>query len=194
MKNILSLIAIGGLLASTAVSSAAEPTFLQKIRASANKSYRIASKPIPRLFRKSSTSRRIAFEVPPVPAAEGGTGAPELVVPPGKLEPMPTGPDGVVGAVESVTLFPCVKYEDLDNVHPCAVKKIVAVKDPCYDPCSCKGPGCVYVQICVPPCGCPRVKVTRSGRKVKYDYGQYEVTLKSRRGVVYVDYDDGILF
>ena len=91
-------------------------------------------------------------------------------------------------------LYPCVKYEDLHNVHPCAVPKIVAVRDTrkrCCDPCSCCcKPGCVYVKICVPPCGCPKISANRDHTKVEYDYGDYEIEIKSKNGVVYVDYDD----
>ena len=91
-------------------------------------------------------------------------------------------------------LFHCVRYEDLRNIHPCAVTKIVSIKDPCWkpDPCSCEcqvAP-CVLVKICVPPCGCPKVRVTRNGSKVKFDYGKYEVEISSKNGIVKVDYDD----
>ncbi|MCH8830486.1 MAG: hypothetical protein IID45_12995 [Planctomycetes bacterium] len=109
----------------------------------------------------------------------------------GKIQPMPAGKTG--GGKGA--LFPCVVYEDLDNVHPCAVSKIVCIVDPCWkpDPCSCckpQKPRCVQVKICVPPCCRPRVKVSKDGRKVTYDYGKYEVELKSKKGKVYVDYDD----
>ena len=57
-----------------------------------------------------------------------------------------------------------------------------------YD-CTACGPQCVYVEICVPP-GCPEIKVSRGGRKVKYDYGDYKVEIESKDGVVFVDYDD----
>ena len=104
------------------------------------------------------------------------------------IPPAPEGSEPT--AVQPIELYPRVKYEDHHNIHPCAVSKIVAVQDPCYDPCSCCAPKYVYVKICVPPCGCEKIKVSRHGRKVKYDYGKYEVEIKSKRGVVYVDYDD----
>ena len=91
-------------------------------------------------------------------------------------------------------LFHCVKVEDRHNIHPCAVPKIISIVDPCScdDPCSCCGPKCVSVKICVPPCGCPEVKVSRNGRKVKYDYGKYSIEIKSskRKGRIEIDYDD----
>ncbi len=113
--------------------------------------------------------------IPPAPAEEGSK------APAAKAYPT-TG------------LFHCVRYEDLHNIHPCAVTKIVSIKDPCWkpDPCSCEcqvAP-CVLVKICVPPGGCPKVRVTRNGSKVKYDYGKYEVEITSRNGEVKVDYDD----
>jgi len=113
--------------------------------------------------------------LPPIPEGGEGTGS---------------NVDGELPAIEPISLYHCVKYEDLDNIHPCAVRTVVAVQDPCYDPRSCCAPACVYVEICVPPCKCRRVKVSRRGSKVEYDYGEYEVEIKSKRGVVYVDYDD----
>jgi hypothetical protein len=112
----------------------------------------------------------------------------------------PIGP--AIGA-EGFPLFPRVKYEDRHHIHPCATPTIVQVLDPCTDTgrrglfrhhrqvvdCDACGPQCVYVEICVPP-GCPKVKVERSGRKVKYDYGDYKVEVTSKDGYVEVDYDD----
>ena len=83
------------------------------------------------------------------------------------------------------------------------VPTIVQVLDPCSDKarggllrrlhadddCDACGPQCVFVEICVPP-DCPEIKVSRGGRKVKYDYGDYKVEILSKDGVVYVDYDD----
>ena len=113
--------------------------------------------------------------IPPAPAEEGSKAS---------------APKGH----KTAELFHCVRYEDLRNIHPCAVTKIVSIKDPCWkpDPCSyeCQVAPCVLVKICVPPCGCPKVRVTRNGSKVKFDYGKYEVEISSRNGVVKVDYDD----
>jgi hypothetical protein len=113
-------------------------------------------------------------QVPPAPA---GGPAPPIVVGPAPVQ-----------------LFHCVKVEDPDHIAPCAVPKLVKIVDPCWkpDPCSCcvQCPPCVYVKICVPPCGCAKVKVSREGRRVKYDYGKYSVEVTSKNGKVYVDYDD----
>ncbi len=106
-------------------------------------------------------------------------------------EPVPVPvPEGEVGTVE---LYHCVKVKDPDHMHPCAVPKIVMVKDPCAcdDPCSCCTPKCVAVQICIPPCFCEEeVKCKKDGEKVTYDYGKYRVQITSRKGVVTIDYDN----
>jgi hypothetical protein len=95
----------------------------------------------------------------------------------------------VLPGTAQVALYDCVKYKDERNIHPCAVPMIVSVPDPCAGPCDC-GPRCVFVKICVPPCGCHEVKCKRHGEKLVYDFGKYEVEVTSRRGVVVVDYDD----
>jgi len=113
-----------------------------------------------------------AAQVPPAPIPETGTAV-------------------VLPAEAPVTLFECVKYKDQRNIAPCAVPMIVSVPDPCASPCDCAcGPRCVYVKICVPPCGCAEVKYKRHGEKLVYDFGKYEVEITSRKGVVVVDYDD----
>ncbi|MBW3541724.1 MAG: hypothetical protein KY476_15760 [Planctomycetes bacterium] len=99
-------------------------------------------------------------------------------------------------ALSGIGLYPHVKVEDRDNIHPCAVKKIVCVKDPrdcdkCRDRCHCGPPRFVYVEICVPPCKCEKIDVKRKdGSKIEFDYGDYEVELTSKDGVVFIDYDD----
>lgn len=136
---------------------------------------------------KDAPVRLTALQVPPAPGIELAPG--EYIVPTPEGEghtPVPAAPVG---------LYHRVKYEDLDNVHPCAVKMVVQVKDPCpapRDPCSkCEPPArFVLVEICVPPCGCKEVKVSRDGSKVEYDYGDYEVEIKSKKGIVVVNYDD----
>ena len=126
----------------------------------------------------------VSYQAPPAP----GGGAP------------PSVPAPSVGAPK---LFHCVKVKDRDNIHPCAVPKMVKIVDPCWKPCKrkcgcnscckpcCPPPApCVYVKICVPPCGCERVKCSKKGRKVVFDYGKYQVEVESKDGYVEVDYDD----
>lgn len=133
----------------------------------------------------------------PTPAPQGvPTPAPQPGSP--SLQPVPepyteTIPSPGVAPFQTVELYPRVKYEDLDNVHPLAVKKIVAVKDPRWKRsiCGTCAPPCVYVMICVPPCDKFKFDVKRKDHsKVEYDYGEYEIEITSKNGVVYVDYDD----
>jgi hypothetical protein len=149
----------------------------------------------------------VAFqEIVPAPepfAAPGGIPVappePTPVSPPTGLQPIPEPYSGIPvsppGGAEyqTIELYHRVKYEDLDNIHPFAVKKIVAVKDPCVrrDVCGNCAPPCVYVMICVPPGDRFQYDVKRRDHsKVEYDYGDYEVEITSKDGVVYVDYDD----
>ena len=108
--------------------------------------------------------------------------------------PAPGGGPAPKADSAAIELFRCVEYDDTHHIAPCAVVKIVKIVDPCWkpDPCSCcrQCAPCVYVKICVPPCGCARVKVSRNGRKVRYDYGKYAVDIVSRNGRIEVDYDD----
>jgi hypothetical protein len=106
-----------------------------------------------------------------------------------QMPPAPIPDTVIVTDSAPATLFECVKYRDLKNVHPCAVEKIVAVPDPCKDPCAC-GPQCVFVRVCVPPCDCYETKCRRNGNKIIMDFGKYEVEITSARGQVVVDYDD----
>ena len=88
-------------------------------------------------------------------------------------------------------LFHCVRIKDPHHVAPCAVPLVVQVKDPCWNPCDCRcAPKCVSVMICVPPCGCPKITCKKNGAYVKYDYGKYRIEIRSKNGVVEVDYDD----
>ncbi len=87
------------------------------------------------------------------------------------------------------TLFTRVKYKDLDEMAPCAVTKIITVKDPCGDD-GCCGPQCVCIQICVPACACEEVSSRRDGDRIRYDYGEFAVDVRIKRGYIEVDYQD----
>lgn len=155
-----------------------------------------------RLASKDVFGKPVSFqEIVPVPERhEGGLSAPPAPMPyppgtfPGVPEPysLQPVPEGVVD-YQTVELYHRVKYEDLDNVHPRAVKKIVAVKDPCAkeEVCGACAPPCVYVMICVPPMDRFEYDVKRKDHsKVEYDYGEYEIEISSDDGVVHVNYDD----
>ncbi len=88
-------------------------------------------------------------------------------------------------------LFTNVKYVDKREMHPCAVTKIIRVNAPraCNDPCdSCCGPKCVYIKICIPPCGCETVICRRQGNRIRYDYGKYVVDVRVKKNRIVVDY------
>lgn len=126
----------------------------------------------------------MAIDLTPVPAVPGspyGQPVGEHVV---------QGPVYVDAAPEP--LFTNVKYVDKREMHPCAVSKIIRVNDPCAckDQCNCCGPKCVYIEICVPPCGCEEVKCRRDGDRVRYDYGKYAVDVRVKKGHIVVDYQN----
>ena len=89
-------------------------------------------------------------------------------------------------------LFTNVKYKDLDEMSPCAQPKIIAVKNPCLSKhgCSTCEPQCVYIQICVPTCGCELISCKKHGDRIRYDYGKYAVSVRVKKGYIEVDYQD----
>ena len=114
---------------------------------------------------------------------------------PAPLSPVPeiqySGPvAGMPMMASSAEVYQNVRYRGERDIAPCAKPIIVQVPDPCTCKNACCPTPCVNVQICVPQCGCPCVKVTRCGDRVCYDYGKYSVTVTSARGRVIVDYDD----
>jgi hypothetical protein len=130
---------------------------------------------------------------PPVvgPAPPAGMPAPEAAAPMSSIPLAAGGPP--LPLAPAPALFPCVKYNHRHHIAPCAVPMYVAVRDPCdrlkHDRCSCDTPKCVMVQICVPPCGTPKITCRHDGTKVRYDYGKYAVNITSKHGVVVVNYD-----
>ncbi len=82
-----------------------------------------------------------------------------------------------------------VCYKDKCKIAPCAEVLVVSVLDPCSSKCDCETK-CVQVKICAPPCGCAKVKVSRTGRHTRYDFGKYAIDIYSNRnGTITVDYD-----
>ena len=94
--------------------------------------------------------------------------------------------------VESIPipLYTNVKYTDRHEMAPCAVSKIIAVNDPCAckDKSGCCPPQCVFIEICVPTCGCELISCRRNGDRVRYDYGKYAVDVRVKKGYIEVDY------
>ncbi len=142
------------------------------------------------------TAEAGAYEAPPpAPGIEGAVPPGPMLAP--SVGPVPgTGPAAAGGPpiamAPGLALYPRVKYHDKRHIAPCAVPMIVAVRDPCAsrDPCSaCGPPKCVLVEICVPPCGCPKICTKHDGAKVRYDYGRYAVNITSKHGLIVVNYD-----
>lgn len=132
-----------------------------------------------------------AVDLTPVPEAPGTLFLPGQPMPaiPMNGQPMP----GEMVYVDSPgePLFQAVKYVDKHEMHPCAVTKIVRVNNPCLGKHSCNTccePECVYIQICIPPCGCETVRCRKHGDRVRYDYGKYAVDVRVKKGFIVVDY------
>ena len=149
---------------------------------------------------KTSTKIPLPLEPAPAPlASPRRVPAPQLgaPVPYAQVTPAPMAVPGErihVAPPLMAPVFHRVKYEDLDNIHPCGIPVFVQVPDPWACDCrhcnACCAPQLVSIKICVPPGPCRRVKVRHGGRRIKYDYGKYEVEIKVRDGYVKVDYDD----
>ncbi|MEY3175393.1 MAG: hypothetical protein RLZZ436_3307 [Planctomycetota bacterium] len=106
-------------------------------------------------------------------------------------EPAPPAAPAPAPAPADVKLYCNVKYKDLNEMAPCAVPKIIQVKDPCAcDSCCCCEPACVYISICVPECGCEVVTCSKNGDRIRYDYGKYAVDVRVKKGHIEVDYQD----
>lgn len=124
--------------------------------------------------------------------------------------PTPVPEHGTIVEAAPEALFEHVKYKDLHEMAPCAVPRIIAVNDPCDEPCDCcekscgckKSCGCektccacekkvVFIQICVPECSCEEeVICRRDGDRVRYDFGKYAVDVRVKKGHIEVDYQD----
>lgn len=125
--------------------------------------------------------------VPPTP--EPGFGNPVLPAPGGPVI-MPEV-DAAPIPLESCPcdLYDRVCYKDKKHISPCAEPMVISVIDPCSRKYDCET-RCVQVKICVPTCGCPKVKISHNGRHTRYDYGKYAIDIYSNRnGSILVDYD-----
>ena len=183
MRKLSALACVLAVLGTTSVASAKKRVRVNVPRPQllSMSQVRIATVPVSLQSRTYPTLARGTYVAPPAPAA-------------GVAPPAPGGGPAVKAGPAPIRLFHCVKYRDLHHIAPCAVTKIVKIVDPCWkpDPCNCcqQCPPCVYVMVCVPPCGCADVRVSRNGHVVRYDYGKYAVDIVSRNGKIYIDYDD----
>jgi hypothetical protein len=100
------------------------------------------------------------------------------------LEGMP-----IVLSASTCAFFARVKYKNKGKIAPCAQTMVVTVLDPRSVKCDCETKF-VQVKICAPLNGCPKVKISRTGRHTRYDYGKYAIDVYSNRnGTILVDYD-----
>ncbi len=123
-----------------------------------------------------------AYSAPGQYAPQGGLSSPAPYAVPAPIT------SGYVVPGAPVEVYQNVKYRAVRNIAPCAVPTIIQVPDPCNKDACCKT--CVNVQVCVPPCEPSKVKVTRDGRNVKYDFGKYAVSVRSVGNHVVVHYED----
>jgi hypothetical protein len=187
MKQAMCVFMVGSLVAATATMEAAERRVDRQ---------RVETRGKPRILLAAAMPRLLAdvdydYESPPPPAP----GSDAAMAP--RIQPVPESAGQAIGGHpiamgSGASLYPCVKYRDRHNIAPCAVPMCVSIPDPCACKSSCCGPPkCVMVQICVPPCGCPRISCHHGGKFIKYDYGKYAVKIRSTlSGVVVVNYDD----
>jgi len=108
---------------------------------------------------------------------------------PGVFVPAVDGAPIAIPDCQCACFYSRVRYKNKGKIAPCAETMVVSVIDPCsrkYD-CEVK---CVQVKVCAPTCGCPKVKVSRTGRHTRFDYGKYAIDIYSNRnGTILVDYD-----
>lgn len=146
----------------------------------------------PEAFQDTTPIPAVTPDVELGPVLPGAATGGAIVVPQGGL--VQPGVPVLDGAPMALTDCQCqfynrVCYKDKKKIAPCAATMVVSVIDPCTRKCDCET-RCVQVKICVPTCGCAKVKVTRNGRHTRYDYGKYAIDIFSNRnGTVTVDYD-----
>ena len=127
------------------------------------------------------------------PVPDPGYAPSAQYAPPAQYAPAPNmypspAPSGYVVTGAPVEIYQNVKYRAVRNIAPCAVPTIIQVPDPCNKDACCKT--CVNVEVCVPPCEPHKVRVTRDGRNVRYDFGKYAVSVRSIGHHVVVHYED----
>ena len=121
------------------------------------------------------------------PSPNSGSYVVPSPVPYGVQSP-PLSEPGFVIASPGAEIYQNVRYRAVRNIAPGAVPTVVQVPDPCSRDACCKT--CVNVQICVPPCDPQRVRVSRDGNRVRYDFGKYAVSVRSTGKQVVVHYED----
>lgn len=119
-----------------------------------------------------------------------------LIVPPAPSAPVYPGGLPIPHQLGEIVTCPvrletCVRIEDAHKIAPNAVPVVVAVRDPHLPPhhTGC-ATGIVYVEVCVPPCPMRSLKISPCRTRIRMDFGDYEVDIRSTRDQIVVDYDD----
>lgn len=91
-----------------------------------------------------------------------------------------------------VPLYKRVRVRDRHNIACNARPMVVAVKSPtaCGHACSCCAAEVSYVRVMAPPCEPRRIDVSPCGRKIRMDFGKYEIDIVSYANSIKVDYDN----
>ena len=110
--------------------------------------------------------------------------APVYVEPAPVLPPSPRHSCGDIVTCE-VPLHKRVVYRDRGHIARNARPVTVAVRTP-----NGHADQVSYVTVMAPPCEPQFVKVSPCGRRIRMDYGKYEVNITSRPNVIKVDYDN----
>lgn len=146
----------------------------------------------PAIQQVSGTANQVVPVSPPTTVVVPPTFAVPQSSPQVVAQPVPTAMQPVPFQ-EAAPLFTNVKIRDPRRIACNSVPMVVTVKDPCAckDVCNTCGPKCVNVLVCVPGCTeCPpKVTCKRDGAYVRYDFGKYRVEVRSKKGVVEIDYD-----
>jgi hypothetical protein len=117
----------------------------------------------------------VADDQPPLPIPD---------TPPTPATPIVPVPDLPPVSGEPIVLYDRVEVEDRDNIPRSAVPVVISIPDPCAPGC------CRYIEVCVIPDCEPRIHTSPSGRKIEYDYGEFEIEIVNRKDCVVVNYDD----
>ena len=87
-----------------------------------------------------------------------------------------------------VPLATCVRVRGADHICGHFVPAIVAVRDPAL--CEHDVDRLVYIQIMVPPTPPRKIEVSRCHTRVELCYGELDVEIVSKNGLISVEYDD----
>lgn len=91
-----------------------------------------------------------------------------------------------------VPLAAHVRVRNADEIAPGAYPIVVAVRSPHLAPWG--SPGCVeslaYVQVFAPPIPLRELSVSPCRTRIVLDYGKWEIRIRSRDGLIEVEYDD----